>query len=69
MGYYTDTNYANHGFIRSARGKFTEFDVRGAGKGDDQGTVPEFINSAGAITGYYTDTDYVYHGFVTVTLP
>jgi hypothetical protein len=54
-----------HGFVRTAKGKFTSFDAPGAGTGDKQGTQPPMsINSSGVITGTFTDANYVYHGFV-----
>ena len=49
-----------HGFVRSAAGTITTFDVPGAACG---GTVPISINS-GVIAGMYWDANCVYHGFV-----
>lgn len=63
-GNYTDINGANHGFIRSASGKFTTFDVPGAGAGAFQGTVPYSNNIRNAITGNYVDANNVSHGFL-----
>jgi hypothetical protein len=65
-GYLQDTNWLTHGFSRSPDGKFTTFDVPGAGTvvGSWEGTYPVAINPAGAITGYYADASWVYHGFV-----
>jgi hypothetical protein len=34
------------------------------GTGPGQGTLPQSINPAGAITGYYTDASGLSHGFV-----
>jgi hypothetical protein len=45
-------------------GVFTVFDAPGAGTGYQQGTLPNSINDAGAITGYYLDADASSHGFV-----
>jgi hypothetical protein len=44
--------------------KIITFDVLGAGTGAYQGTTPQAINPAGAITGYYTDANNVAHGFL-----
>jgi hypothetical protein len=66
VGFVQDTNELTHGFIRSPFGRFTTFDVPGAGTvvGSWQGTWPMDINSAGAITGYYADASWVCHGFL-----
>jgi hypothetical protein len=65
-GFVQDTNYLTPGFIRSLFGRFTTFDVPGAGMAPDtgQGTYPWAINPAGAIAGDYLDASYVYHGFL-----
>lgn len=63
-GYYMDSGYAYHGFVRSAGGTFTEFDAPGADNGKRQGTHPTGINAAGEIVGFYTDADGVGHGFL-----
>ena len=55
-GYYTDANGFSHGFLRSPDGKFTTFDVTGAG---GFGSFPIAINLEGAIVGYYTDANHV----------
>ncbi len=38
------------------------FDFHAATSGD--GTFPESINNAGAVTGHYTDREGLYHGFL-----
>ncbi len=66
-GHYIDSNNVNHGFVRSPTGdKLVTFDATGAGKtsGSGQGTFPESISDAGAITGHYTDAHNVNHGFL-----
>jgi hypothetical protein len=63
-GYYADKNSVYHGFLRTARGKITTFDVRGAGTGNWQGTLPLNITPDGATTGWYIDANNVYHGFL-----
>jgi hypothetical protein len=49
-GEYRDANGQNHGFVRSARGAITSFDVPGSTVRD---TFPTSINDAGTITGSY----------------
>ena len=44
--------------------RITTFDVPGAGTGPFQGTSPQGINAAGAVTGEYVDASDVNHGFV-----
>src|SRR5215475_15773110 len=39
-GYYVDSAFVNHGFVRDANGAITTFDVPGAGTGATQGTQP-----------------------------
>lgn len=58
-GYYLDTSYISHGFVRDPGGNITCFDPPGS-------TVifPYVINGSGAITGYYYDGGSVIHGFV-----
>jgi uncharacterized membrane protein len=65
-GSYLDANNVFHGFIRSPGGKFTTFDSPGADTtaGDFNGTFPNGINDAGAITGSYADASGGSHGFV-----
>jgi hypothetical protein len=60
-GSYTDANGFNHGFLRSSEGKFTTFDVTGAG---GYGSFPIALNLEGAVVGYYTDSNYSFHAFL-----
>ncbi|PYV31426.1 MAG: hypothetical protein DMG22_16820, partial [Acidobacteria bacterium] len=39
-GFYSDTNYVYHGFVRAPSGAFTAFDVPGAGTTGLQGSFP-----------------------------
>ncbi len=50
----------NNGFVGTAGGTFTSFDVSGAACC----TVPESINSAGVIAGSWEDANGAHHGFV-----
>ncbi len=65
-GYYLDANNVFHGFVRSPDGKFTSFEAPDADTTPDDfnGTVPNAINDAGAITGAYYDVNSVGHGFL-----
>jgi hypothetical protein len=63
-GFYADANSVYHGYLRSPQGKFVTFDVRGAGTGNWQGTLPLNINPEGTVTGWYIDQNGVYHGFL-----
>src|ERR1700722_4210532 len=60
-GSYTDANGFNHGFLRSPEGKFTTFEVTGAG---GYGSFPIALNLEGAIVGYYTDPSVDFHAFL-----
>jgi hypothetical protein len=61
-------NFVNHGLIRTPNGKYTTYDVPGAGTGSYQGTgcpgCSLGINASGAIAGIYTDSAGVYHSYV-----
>jgi hypothetical protein len=65
-GYYLDANNVFHGFLRSPEGTFTNFEAPGADTtaNDFNGTLPNAINDAGAITGIYYDVNNVGHGFL-----
>jgi hypothetical protein len=52
--------FSNNGFVGTAGGTITSFDVSGAACC----TVPESINSAGVIAGDYEDANGAHHGFV-----
>jgi hypothetical protein len=66
VGYVYDTSVLAHAFIRTRDGRFTTFDVPGAGTVPytGQGTYAFDINLAGAIVGEYQDSGNVYHGFL-----
>jgi hypothetical protein len=52
-----------HGFLRSAKGTYTTFDVDVTG--DAAGTTYAYsINNNAEITGTYVDTSGVQHGYV-----
>jgi hypothetical protein len=53
---------------QNASSEIINFDAPGAGKtaGAGQGTFPDSISDAGAITGHYTDSRNVNHGFLWV---
>jgi hypothetical protein len=59
-GQYFDSNNLVHGFVRSADGKFTEFDPPGWA-GD---TEVSQINNNGDIVGDFVDANRIYHGFL-----
>jgi hypothetical protein len=63
-GQYMDANNVVHGFVRSANGAITTYDVPAAGTGPGQGTYGESINPTGEITGEYSDASSVWHGFI-----
>jgi hypothetical protein len=65
-GYYLDANNVFHGFLRSPEGTFTNFEAPGSdtNPNDFNGTLPNAINDAGAITGIYFDVNNVGHGFL-----
>ena len=48
----------------SSEPTFTTFEAPDSGTGNNQGTVPFSINTAGNITGTYLDRSTAYHGFV-----
>jgi N-acetylneuraminic acid mutarotase len=68
-GFYRDTNFVHHGFIRATNGTITApIDDPNAGTGTYQGTEPTCINTAGTIAGFYTnsgsDPHPPVHGFI-----
>ena len=75
-GIYLDAGFIWHGFVRTASGSITEFNVPGArqspcvsggpgcGTAGHLGTAPTGIDTVGDIGGVYEDTNVVYHGFV-----
>jgi len=61
---YADASDVAHGFVRTPHGSITTFDAPSASTGSGQGTFPDGINDAGAITGYHIDNNDVLHGFL-----
>jgi uncharacterized membrane protein len=59
-GYYIDTNFVYHGFLRAPDGTFTTFD----GPGSVIQITPLAINPAGEITGWYLTVNFEGHGFL-----
>jgi hypothetical protein len=71
IGDVTDNDGGTHGFVRSPKGQFTEFDVPGANPAPGYnclygagGTCPGTINDFGLIAGSDGDANGVWHGFV-----
>ncbi|MGB6112321.1 MAG: hypothetical protein WBG35_14440, partial [Acidobacteriaceae bacterium] len=60
-GSFYDANGLAHGFLRTADGRFTTFDVPGAG---ENGTFPIGINLEGAVVGYALDSNDLFHAFL-----
>lgn len=68
VGGYTDSNLVRHGYIRSAAGAITTFDVPGANttsaSGSLGGTYPIGIDPGGNyLVGIYADSNGLDHGF------
>lgn len=63
-GWYVDSGYVLHGFLRSAQGIVIDIEVPGGGSGAIQGTVPTTLNTQGAVAGFYLDGGSVLHGFL-----
>lgn len=63
-GYYGDSNFTAHGFVRTSDGKFATFEAPGAGAGQFQGTRPTTNNGEKAVTGWHIDASSRNHGFV-----
>lgn len=63
-GWYVDSGMALHGYLRTAKGTVTTFDVPGGGTGPIQGTVPLSLNPERALTGFYLDGNSAFHGFL-----
>ena len=62
VGTFVDANNTNHGLVRTAGGKITEFDAPRAPAGAN--TVSESIDDDGAVAGFYNDANGVHHGFL-----
>jgi len=58
-GYYIDSSYVVHGFLRSRKGKFTTIEPSGA-----VSSVAYSLNTAGDIAGSYADSSGRLHGFL-----
>ncbi len=68
-GVYIDSSGNDHGFVRSAGGTVTGFDVSGATTYIKQcspfcGTFPMSMDTAGDVVGSYTDANLIRHGFI-----
>lgn len=63
-GAYSDSNFARHGFFRTAKGKLLAIDAPGAGRGFQQGTDVLAINDKGWVAGSYTDANNVAHTYL-----
>jgi hypothetical protein len=59
-GYYYDTAFTAHGFVRSLNGTITEFDPPGC----VNNILANGITSDGTIAGSYVDSGFVAHGFL-----
>jgi predicted membrane protein len=66
-GVYGSSDAEIHGFVRSAAGAMTDYDVPAAGTGAYEGTISFAVNGAGEVGGAYLDENNVFHGF-TATL-
>ncbi len=65
-GYYADSSYVAHGYVRSADGTVTQFDLpndvlQGPGLLSD---IDMGLNDFGEITGYYLNANLVVRGFL-----
>ncbi|MFY9676008.1 MAG: hypothetical protein WAK13_16220 [Terriglobales bacterium] len=76
-GFYSDTEFVYHSFVRTSDGTITLFDAPDAGTQSVAGFVPTAlgvlggqgtyaiaINDSGAITGFYVDIANMLHGFL-----
>jgi len=59
-GLFYDVKGTAHGYLRSAQGVYTTFDVPGA----VYGTWPIFLNLRGDIVGYSLDANLLFHAFL-----
>ena len=60
-GFSVDASGGAHGFLRSAEGAITTFDVIGSAQGT---TTPNALNLEGAIVGFYADQNGVFRPFL-----
>lgn len=58
-GSYQDSNYVQHGYLRTPDGAYVTFDPPGSVY-----TQAESINDSGVITGFYIDANNIFHGFL-----
>lgn len=65
-GYYLDSTFVYHGFIRTPKGDYVAFEAPGADTTPDSynGTVPSSINDLGVVVGQYYDASGASHGFL-----
>ncbi|HEY6486870.1 MAG TPA: hypothetical protein VIX83_10855 [Candidatus Cybelea sp.] len=63
LGFYIDTNSVVWGLILGKNHKRTSFQDPNASETYGNGTQPEAINDAGAVTGFYADAQGNVHGF------
>ncbi len=63
-GYYLDSNYVEHGFLRSLNNRVIVIDAPGAGSVAYSGTMVNYGNDAGQVAGNWIDANYISHGFL-----
>jgi hypothetical protein len=63
-GFFLDANFVGHGYVRTADGTITPFDVPGA---ELFGTAASSISPEGVVTGSFLDVNFMSHGFVRAT--
>lgn len=56
-GWYVDSRFVSHGFVRNVDGTITTFDAPGAGTGAGQGTLAYSLSPPGIVAGYYQDAN------------
>ena len=67
VGTYFDSNFVEHGFLRTPDGKYVQIDVPVNGLGQPQATEAADINLWGEIIGDWYDENGVQHGFLRKT--
>src|SRR5438132_2154475 len=58
-GWFVDSDFVSHGFLRDESGSITTFDIPGS-----TGTIAVGLDAAAFVTGYYFDRQGAPHGFV-----
>jgi len=58
-GYYMDSNYATHGFLRAPDGTITTIDPKGSNL-----TEVTAVNDTGDVAGFYRNASGIYYSFV-----